>query len=148
MIISYLLFVFVIYGDLRELHVLTHFFPTLRSSDLGRDIVDQGADEVAARHAELASDEIGGLDAVGALINRRDARVAIMLRGAGFLDEAHAPMHLPAEARAFAAAVGRVRLDQRDQYVGAHPRGLVAQFAEVDLRPGQRSTPPPGLRPP
>src|SRR3546814_6664709 len=50
-----------------------------------RDIVDQGADEVAARHAELAPDEIGGLDAVGAFVDRRDARVAIMLRGAVFL---------------------------------------------------------------
>src|SRR3546814_13428719 len=136
MIISYLLFVFVIYGDLRELHVLTHFFPTLRSSDLGRDIVDQGADEVAARHAELAPDEIGGLDAVGAFVDRRDARVAIMLRGAGFLDEAHAAMDLHAEARDLAADVGGVRLDQLDVDVGAPRGGLAAPLSEVELRPG------------
>src|SRR3546814_9000340 len=34
------------------------------------------------------------------------------------------------------SVLGRVRLDQRDQYVGAHRGGLVAQFAEVDLRRG------------
>src|SRR3546814_11272353 len=44
-----------------------------------RDVVDQGADEVAARHAELAAHQIGRLNAVGDFVDRGDARVAIML---------------------------------------------------------------------
>src|SRR3546814_6516606 len=68
----------------------------------------------------LAAHQIGRLNAVGAFVDRGDARVAIMLRGAGFLDEAHAAMDLHAEARDLAADVGRVRLDQRDEDVGAH----------------------------
>src|SRR3546814_17269367 len=98
-----------------------------------RDVVDQAADQVAARHAELAPDEVGGLDAVGAFVDRRDARVAIMLRCAGFLYETHAAMDLDAEARDLAADVGRMRLGQRDQDFGAHRRGLVAQLAEIGL---------------
>src|SRR3546814_13161442 len=83
-----------------------------------RDVVDQGADEVAARHAELAAHQIGRLNAVGAFVDRGDARVAIMLRGAGFLDEAHAAMDLHAEARDLAAAeIGR-----------ASCRGRVCQY--------------------
>src|SRR3546814_13802675 len=84
----------------------------------------------------LAAHQIGRLNAVGAFVDRGDARVAIMLRGAGFLDEAHAAMDLHAEARDLAADVGRVRLDHRDEDVGAHRGGLDAQFSEVDLRRG------------
>ena len=99
-----------------------------------RDVVDQAAHAVAARKAELAPDEIGGLDAVGALVDRRDARVAIMLRGAGFLDEAHPAMDLHAEAGDLAADVGRVGLGERDEDVGAARGGFVAELAEVGLR--------------
>src|SRR3546814_13156252 len=87
-------------------------------------------------YTTLFRSEIGGLDAVGAFVDRGDARVAIMLRGAGFLDEAHAAVHLHAEARDLAADVGGVRLDQRDEDVSAHRGRFVTEFAEVELRPG------------
>ena len=42
---------------------------------------------VAAGERQLAHDEVDRLDAVGALVDRRDARIAQMLRGAGLLDD-------------------------------------------------------------
>src|SRR3546814_15167545 len=84
---SGLFFFFICVSDHLTLNVRPPSSPTRRSSGLRRDIVDQRAHPVTARKPELAPDEVGGLDAVGAFIDRRDARVAIMLRGAGFLDE-------------------------------------------------------------
>ena len=48
---------------------------------------------------QLAADQVDGLDAVGALVDRRDAGVAVVLRRAGLLDEAHAAVHLQRRAR-------------------------------------------------
>src|SRR3546814_5416030 len=52
-----------------------------------RDVVADGG---AAPHRQLAADEVHGLDAVGALVDRRDAGVAEVLGDAGLLDVAHA----------------------------------------------------------
>ena len=45
---------------------------------------------------QLAPDQVVGLDAGRALVDRGDARIAQILRGAGLLDEAHAAVHLDA----------------------------------------------------
>ena len=84
---------------------------------------------LAALQPELAPDQVGRLDAVGALVDRRDAGVAIMLGGAGLLDIAHAAMDLDAEAGHLDADVGAIGLDQRRQQVGARLRRLVAEAA-------------------
>ena len=86
--------------------------------------------------AQLARDEIGGLDAVGAFVDRGDARVAIELRGAGFLDEAHAAMDLYAQAGDFAADVGAPGFEQGHQRFGAFLRRGIAQRAAIDLAGG------------
>ncbi len=59
-----------------------------------------------------------------------------MLRGARFLDEAHAAMDLHAQAGDFAADVGRMGLGERRQYFGAQRGGFVAQLAEIALGGG------------
>jgi hypothetical protein len=64
---------------------------------------------------ELARDQIDGLDAVGALVDRQDAGVAIDLRRAGLLDEAHAAVHLHADGRHLAADVGGEGLGHRGE---------------------------------
>ena len=45
---------------------------------------------------QLAPDQVVGLDAGGAFVDGGDARVALVLRRAGLLDEAHAAVHLHA----------------------------------------------------
>ena len=48
---------------------------------------------------ELSSDQIAGLNAGRALVDRADARISQRLGGAGFLDESHAAVDLDARAR-------------------------------------------------
>ena len=62
-------------------------------------------DHRAAVQRQLAGDEVDRLDAVGALVDRGDARVTIELRHAGLLDKTHAVTHLHAERRNFDADV-------------------------------------------
>ncbi len=98
-----------------------------------RHIGDYPGERFAAVKPEFAGDEVGGLDAIGAFIDRGNARIAPMLRGAGFLDEAHAAMDLHAEASDFDPDIGPPCLDQRSQHFAARPRSRVAQRAPVDL---------------
>jgi hypothetical protein len=70
------------------------------------EFVEQRPHRGAAIGGEFARHEVDRLDAVGALIDRGDARVAIMLGGAGLLDEAHAAMDLHAEIGHLVADVG------------------------------------------
>ena len=77
----------------------------------------QPLEHAAIVEPELAPDQIGGLDAVGAFVDRRDPRVAEMLRGAGLLDIAHAAVDLDAEAGDLVAEIGAVRLGERGQQV-------------------------------
>ena len=74
---------------------------------------------LAAVLGDLAADQVARLDAVGAFVDRQDARVAEMLRGAGLLDEAHAAMDLHADRGDLDAEVGAPRLDDRDQQIDA-----------------------------
>ena len=67
-----------------------------RRGEVGARLRYHQRDLGTAVAADLAGDEVDGLDGVGALIDRRDADVAEELRRAGLLDEAHAAMHLHA----------------------------------------------------
>ena len=96
-------------------------FPTRPAADLGQDRAhfgEQLARRLAAVAAELAADQIVCLDAVGALVDRRDPRVAQILRRAGLLDVAHPAMHLDAGRGDLDAEIGAPRLDDRDQQIG------------------------------
>ena len=77
---------------------------------------------------ELTASEVAGLDAVGALVDRRDPRVAQMLGRTRLLDVAHAAMHLDAGRGDRDAHIGAPGLDHRDQQIGA---------ALVTLAPGR-----------
>ena len=68
------------------------------------------------------------LDAVGALVDRGDAGVAVVLRRAGLLDEAHAAVHLHAERGDLDADVGGESLGDRREQRGALVRGLAQRF--------------------
>jgi hypothetical protein len=67
---------------------------------------------------ELAADEVVGLDAVGALVDRCDPGVAQVLRGTGFLDVADAAMRLDAGRGDRDAEIGAPGRDHRDQQIG------------------------------
>src|SRR5271165_1036103 len=85
-------------GDAR-FHPVTHMTESrfVRGLDLAHRLFetgDESGDRLSAIGGKLARDEVNGLYAVRALIDRRDARVAVMLRGARLFDEAHTAMHL------------------------------------------------------
>ena len=81
----------------------------------GARLGDEAPHRFAAVARHLAHHQVDRLDAVGALVDRRDADVAQHLRGAGLLHEAHAAMHLDAERGAIHAAIRAPRLDDRGQ---------------------------------
>ncbi|MNQ77520.1 hypothetical protein D3C85_923900 [compost metagenome] len=77
---------------------------------------------LAAVHRQLAADQVHGLDAVGAFVDRGDAGIAVVLGGAGLLDEAHAAVDLDAQRGDFAADVGGPGLgDGGEQVLAALP---------------------------
>ena len=98
---------------------------------------DQPLEHAAIVEAELAPDQVGGLDAVGAFVDRGDARVAEVLRSAGLLDIAHPAMHLDAERGDFVAEVGAMRLGQRGQQVEPPARLRIAGIGAIDLAAGE-----------
>ena len=116
-----------------------------RAAELGQGrahLGEQLARRLALVAAELAADQIVRLDAVGALVDRRDARVAQILRGAGLLDIAHPAMHLDAGRGDLDPEIGAPRLDHRDQQIGPalrpKARLLVAgAAAPIDRRRGE-----------
>ena len=55
---------------------------------------------------QLTAEQIERLNAVGPLVDRRDAGVAIVLRHAGLFDETHAAMNLHRERGVLDAEVG------------------------------------------
>ena len=83
----------------------------------GANLGDHFARHGAAVAGGLAADQIVGLDAGGAFVDRGDAGIAKMLGGAGFLDVAHAAMHLQAERRDFLAQFGGAALDDGNHQV-------------------------------
>ncbi len=100
-------------------------------------------DDAALAERQLAGHEVDRLDAVGALVDRRDARVAEHLRRAGLLDVAHAAMDLDAERGDLDADVGGERLGDRRQELAARliadVEGERAGIADAARRVGQRA---------
>ena len=78
---------------------------------------DHGKSRLAAVTRGLAADQIVGLDAGRALVDGDDARVAVMLRGAGFLDEANAAVDLHAGVGNLLRGLGAPALDDRNHQV-------------------------------
>src|SRR3546814_1042607 len=91
----------------------------MRISDLSSDV----SSDLQAAHvlAKLAADEVQGLDAVGALVDLRDARVAHELLHAVLADVAVAAVDLHAEIGDLEAGIGEEgfydRRHQRDEVV-------------------------------
>ena len=71
---------------------------------------------------ELAPDQIQRLDAVGALVDQRDPRVAHELGDPALLDVPRAAVHLQRARCDLEAEVGAPGLDQRDQQLQGAPR--------------------------
>ncbi len=79
---------------------------------------DDGLGGAAAVASKLAPDQIVRLDAGGAFVNRRDARIAHELGGTGFLDESDPAMHLDAE-RGYLHRIFRApALENRNHQIG------------------------------
>ena len=96
--------------------------------------------ELAAIARGLAAHQVIGLNGGGAFIDGQDARVAVVLRGARFFNEAHAAMHLHAQAGDFQADFRAVALDQRHQEfiesLALLARGLVGRVVRGVIRGG------------
>src|SRR6266436_7980595 len=92
----------------------------------------------AARQRQLARNQVDCLDAVGAFVNRRDACVAVVLRGAGFFDVTHTAVHLHAERGDLVADVGRKCLGNGREQGGAFVRRLARRFVLAALRAIER----------
>ena len=78
----------------------------------------KAAHRFAAIPGDLAANQIDSLDTVGALVDRGDAGVAIVLGRAGLLDEAHAAVHLHAHGGDLDAYVSRPGLGDGGQQLG------------------------------
>jgi hypothetical protein len=70
----------------------------------------------------------------GPFVDRQDARVAVVLRGAGFLDEPHAAMDLHAGGGNFDRHLGRPALDDRHQVVVVGARDRTDFVIRVPVR--------------
>ena len=84
---------------------------------------DECRDGGATVAQQLAADQVDRLDAVRALVDRGDARVAVELRDARLLDVAHAAVDLDAERGRFLCRLGAPRLGDRRHQVGARLPG-------------------------
>ena len=112
-----------------------------RLAELVHDL-GEFAQFLALVHEHLAAHEIESLNAVGALINHRDASVAHQLFHTPFLDVAVAAKHLLGQHGAGKSVVGHERLgnrrQQRDQVVGV----LASLFVRMlDFRIDQQRNP-------
>ena len=71
----------------------------LRGIELGQQMLlffQPCTDGGAAVARDFAAHEVERLNAVGTFVNGKNARIAVILRGAGFLDETHAAVNLHA----------------------------------------------------
>ncbi len=103
-------------------------------SDGACDIFDQRTHGATAVQPQFSPREVHRLDAVGAFVDRRDSRIAVMLRGAGFLDESHSAMHLHGDGRHLHAHVRAPRLgDGREKFLAQ-----LRIFARAGVLRGER----------
>ena len=89
----------------------------------------------SAPHRDLAHDQVDGLDAVGALVDRGDPAVAQILGHAGLLDVAHAPVNLHADRGQLDAKVGAPCFGDGRQQLGQFSPGF--PLCLVMMVPGQ-----------
>ena len=107
-------------------------------------LLQQQLDGCALFIRDLAADEIVGLDSRGALVDRRDTRIAQILCGTRFLDETHAAVDLHTRRRNFDGLLGAPALHHRRQQI---EHGLIfgalrlvrMQQRLVEMGGGQRS---------
>ena len=114
---------------------------------------DQQLDGRAFFIRDLSSDQIIGLDAGGAFVDCRDAGIAQVLRGAGFLDEAHAAVHLHAGRCDLDRLLGAPAFDDRREQIEhglvLHALGFVGMqqgFIQMSRRQSGQCTHGLGLR--
>ena len=105
--------------------------------DEGCDRVEEGAQVAPGMGRQLASDEVERLDAVGALVDHRNARIAHELFDAVLADVAVAAEHLHAAVGVLEGEVGEQRLHhgrhQLAEVVGLLPRrGAVGLVRAVE----------------
>ena len=81
----------------------------------GRNVRRNGQRRLAAVTGRLAAHQVIGLDGGGAFVDGEDLGVAVVLGRTGFLDKAHAPVHLHAQGGDLEAHLGAEALDQRHQ---------------------------------
>ena len=110
----------------------------LHRADGLAQFVDIERDRFAAFQRHLARHQIERLDAVGAFVDRGNARVALVLGGAGLFDEAHAAMHLYAERSDLDADIGGEGFGDRRQQRGALVRGFARRLVLAAVRAVER----------
>ena len=90
--------------------------------ELGSDLTNFGLHGLhggATVATELAIQQIRGLNAIGALINWRNAHVTQILRRTGFLDVAHTAMHLNPQRGHLHSQFGEPAFDHGDHQINA-----------------------------
>ena len=98
------------------------------------DFCDEVGDGGAVVQGKLSQNQIDRLYAVGPLVDRCDARVSIVLGGAGLFDVPHAPVDLEAQRRHLSADVGAPCLHYRSE--DGEPRlGLVPPLLRLPMQP-------------
>ena len=105
--------------------------PAAAASCAARDshLRDDRLRGAAAVARKLAADQIVRLDAGGAFVDRRDARIAHELRSTGLLDESDPAMHLNAERGYLDRIFGAPTLDHRNHQIGKGLMPLAASRA-------------------
>ena len=97
----------------------------LHIGDRGAHVGNQFTHRVAAVAQGLAPDQVAGLNAGRAFVDRGDARIAEELRGTGFFDEAHATVHLHADRGQLHSGLGAPGFHDRGEQI-ATPFGTRA----------------------
>ena len=69
----------------------------------------------AATQSKFATDQVDGLNTVGAFVNRGDASIAIMLSDTSLFDKSHTTVNLHCDTREFNTHVGAPTLRHRRQ---------------------------------
>src|SRR3954452_14581204 len=100
--------------------------------------MEEAPEQAARVLAELAPDQVEGLDSVGALVDLGDARIADILLDAGLADVAVAAEHLHGEVRGGEAVVREEGFDdrghQRCEIVGRLPlRWIGVALGTIEL---------------
>ena len=90
------------------------------------EIIKQFLQRSAISHRQFAHHEVNGLNAIGPLVNRQDAGIAVVLGGAGLLHITHPAMHLQRQRghfdTGFRPEIFCQRCQQGTAFFGTGPR--------------------------